>query len=201
MKNVKWAILLHSVCLIFVASASANSILPVTTQYSLTGIESQIEPPYIFSGTGNNPPGVRFVLTLNQSTCCSVIGVGASNFSLYNGTSSVSAAITSFTFNSSTDLLTGTFTGSELVWPSGFDGNCAGNASCSYKWFLYSISGTFSETINTTAYLGTGSVNITNSTFLYAGGVPEPGSFVMLGTGLCGIIASVRRRAAHRFVS
>jgi len=101
-------------------------------------------------------------------------------------------------FNSSTGIVTGTFSGDELI--------ALGSGQ---NFAVYAVTGSFTDTVNlstlgpcTGIYSGdtcgtTGVGQITISSTRYLGNVsfaPEPETLVMMGTGLCGIGTVLRRK-------
>jgi hypothetical protein len=84
-------------------------------------------------------------------------------------------------FNPQTDILSGVFKGREQL---GFVGGTPGT---DYWWH---VEGTFTENLAT----GVGSLNMTSETFLRSATVPEPQTFIELGTGLCALAGVARRK-------
>ena len=85
-------------------------------------------------------------------------------------------------FNSQTDTLNGFFGGKEQM--IAFVGG---------KWYpiyWYTVQGTFTENLAT----GVGSVNLNHEQFIGTTAVPEPGTLLTLGTGLCAIAGVVMRK-------
>ena len=100
-----------------------------------------------------------------------------------DGYNSLRGDISGLIFNSSTDTLTGAFSGHEfLVGPS-------------HGIYEYAVLGTFFVNWNGSGFTGTAGIDITSSTFIgRVGTTPEPGTWAMMGTGLCGIFGAVLRK-------
>ena len=160
-------------------------------------------------GTFNLYPANNSIIASGQSTGCfqpnglcqdfylgALWNSGHLSSDVLSGTidlSSTSAAefegnVFDTSFNSKTGDLTGLFNGWELV--------SSNNATAFYR-----VKGTFSLVLDfsstTSGTLGGGSVNITSSTYVGPNFVPEPGTLSMIGTGLFGIVAMLRRRLAR----
>ena len=85
-------------------------------------------------------------------------------------------------FNPQTDILTALFGGKEQMsarTPRGF-----------FPVYWYTVQGVFTLNMAT----GVGSMNLTKETFIGTTAVPEPGTWLMMGTGLCAIAGLVRRK-------
>ena len=85
-------------------------------------------------------------------------------------------------FNSQTDTLSGVFVGKEQM-----ETLIAGEWAPE-SW--YTVEGTFADNLGT----GAGSVNLTRETYIGTSPVPEPGTLLTLGTGLCAIAGTIRRK-------
>jgi hypothetical protein len=102
----------------------------------------------------------------------------------------LTGTLSDVTFSSKTDDLTATFTGYELVRLM------AG----SQKDAVYSVLGTFEQNLSYSSGGGTGLINITSVHYDGTGQspVPEPGTFALMGTGLCGIVGVVREKVRRK---
>jgi PEP-CTERM motif len=88
-------------------------------------------------------------------------------------------------FNPQTDILSGVFKGREQLVA-----HLAGIPDNKWPNYWYHVEGTFTENLAT----GAGSLNLTSETFLKTTTVPEPGTLLTLGTGLCAMAGVVRRK-------
>jgi hypothetical protein len=102
----------------------------------------------------------------------------AGDFSaFYVGVGSVVGTLSNVYFNSSTDVVTATFSG-EVVYVYGASIN---------------VSGTFVADLNPNGTLGEMHISTQNGPNLNFA-TPEPGTFAMMATGLCGLAGVVRRK-------
>jgi hypothetical protein len=84
--------------------------------------------------------------------------------------------------NAQTDVLSGIFGGKEQMV-----------AFVNGKWFpydWYTVKGTFTENLGT----GAGTLTLNSEKFIGTTAVPEPGTLLTLGTGLCAMAGVVRRK-------
>jgi PEP-CTERM motif len=97
-------------------------------------------------------------------------------FALYVGVGTVQGTLPNAYFNSSTDVVTAAFDGQVVYYGSST-----------------SVSGTFVGDLNPNGTLGELHISTQNGPNINFA-TPEPGTFAMMATGLCGLIGVVRRK-------
>lgn len=158
--------------------SSINNTVPGPIySFQMTGIQTTIYGQFLFSAVFNANSSFNSNVYIPSASTSDSINVALANAGL-------SGAIQTATFNSTTDLLTGTFIGSENIWTE---------PRMNFRIWKYDVTGTFSEFISFNGQ-GTASVNITSATYVGTTAVPEAGTFALIGTGLCGIVSAVRRK-------
>ena len=127
-------------------------------------------------------PNFSYNLTATNTTGSTSLFAGG-YFSLHDGSTYLQGSL--FQSSISSGVFYSSFTGDEIVRLGPND------------WVYWAVTGTLQQTVNFSAPLGTGSINITGSTFegRYPE-VPEPGTWMMVGTG---VLAMYRRLKPTRF--
>jgi PEP-CTERM motif len=161
---------------VFNVSAFANTIQPAIDSFSLTGIQSTAYPPWLSSQVWGD----------STFTSSLYLGLGAPSgfFSVAVASQgSLSANILRCVFSAAAGTLTGTFAGTENVWIA---------QQGARRMWKYDVTGTFSEQIS---YNRNGEVSIAIASATYTGtnNVPEPGTWLMVSTGLAGLWAAKRK--------
>jgi hypothetical protein len=172
--------------LIFVSMVSAAFADSVQITLDQTGTIQVINGAFVSQGIGPSffP---SFTITLNSSPTGSMNfiggGIHASNNHLF-GVQYIDLQLLGISFNSSTDILTASFTGIEF-------GFCRRSPDCQ---FSIPVSGTFTQHIDfSNGTIGPGYL-LFNPGFV----TPEPGTLSLMGTGLFGILPMLRNKLKRR---
>jgi hypothetical protein len=148
---------------------SINTVPPPITSFALTGLGCDF-------GVGG------FICFKTNANLTETVISNSSVSVPLGGYNELGGDVTSFTITSNN--LSGTFSGEE---------DLVGSNSAVYG---YDVSGTFSiQDLNGGANMQSAQITITSYTFEgRVGTTPEPGTWVLFGTGLCGIIGATRRK-------
>jgi PEP-CTERM motif-containing protein len=178
--------ILLSLFLALTISAHSDSITPPITTFSTSGttITGSFNSPtdYNLNGSAYSPGPIADTCQVNCLTFQLVNSEPRTNFvyiSALSGGGLVDGNIFKVSFNSQTDVLSGSFWGKELML----------SPSVQASW--YEVKGSFSENLGS----GVGSLNLTSENFIGSTAVPEPNTLLMLGSGL-GVLGIVRRKWA-----
>lgn len=179
--------------LVFASPALADSITPPVMSVAFSGVTGGIifYSPNSYVGGGSN-------MYLNNG-CAQTCTEFEVQKGVFTGRSTINFAQVAYaigstlgvelsghlgriSFNAQTDTLSGFFGGKEQM-----------ETLVAGKWFpesWYVVNGTFTDNLGT----GVGSMNLTSATYIGTSPVPEPGTLITLGTGLCAIAGIVRRK-------
>jgi hypothetical protein len=172
--------------LLSVPLARADSVTqipgPITT-FNLSGIQSTVYQPWLYS-----------VMWGSSEDFVSNLFMGSFDDGQLSATMTnegwLQAQTGNYTFNSQTDTVSGTFVGVEHVW-----GEPRTTGLRQWNW---NVSGTFSEKLSFGTQ-GTASLNITSASYAGTSAVPEPGTWLLMGTGGILVVSAVTAR--NRFQS
>jgi len=162
-------------CLLTIPLARADSIQipgPIT-QFSLGGIQSTLYTPWLYSSMWGSTSDFVSDLFMGPFDVGQFAATVPSKGWLQGTTMN-------YTFNPATDIVSGTFVGTEYVWNQ--------PRTTGLREWTYNVSGTFSEHINFGGQpqgvgYGTALINITSASYAGTSAVPEPGTWLMLGAG------------------